>query len=168
MNVLSPPFREGYEYRQMSVKDGHGKYRFVTLKDIIFEIDEGLPRIKFTNMGRVWFETGYKYYMCHAGYAWNGCTPKFGKRILGKDFWFGTPDFEETRTASLGHDIAFQFSGLLEMPITLDDATDIFRQILEQNRFFLTNTYHGALVDFSKRYWGADDPNNDCILVLEK
>jgi hypothetical protein len=168
MKVTAPVFREGYEYRQMSVKDGGGVYRFVTLKEIIFEVDEDLPRLKFTNRDRVWMETGPGFYSCPAGYTWNGCTPKWGKVICGRDFWFGTPDFEGTRAASLSHDLPFQFSGLPEMPIDIIDANLNFKSICEQNKFFMTNTYYGALLDFSKRHWGKEDSYNDCILVLRK
>lgn len=83
-----------------------------------------------------------------AGYAWDGCTPKFAVW----DIVIGTPDGvpnERTRKpkayyASLLHDALYQFldAGL---PLTRYDADRIFLQILERDAFAPRRLYFAAV-----------------------
>ena len=168
MNIINQLFREGYEYRKLSVEEGQGIYRFVTLKPIVFSVDVVLPKVKFTCRGKVWMETGPYFYKCPAGYMWNGNSFKKGYRVCGVDVWVGVPDFKATRLASLSHDLPFQFSALPEMQIGFEEANNNYLLLCIQNEFFMTYTYYGAVKDFSRRYWGCDNPDNDAILILDK
>lgn len=92
--------------------------------------------------GRLWWVKGY---------AWNGCSPKFyiGWPPVGK--WVGTPDFKESLRGSLGHDILFQFSSVLN--ISIEDANYNFLKWLETDGFFLAEHYYDAVEMFGEKFW---------------
>ena len=83
-----------------------------------------------------------------AGYAWDGCTPKFSVF----DIVIGTPDGvpnEVTKKpkayyASLMHDVLYQFldAGL---PLSRAQADNLFLEILTRDRFAPRRIYHVAV-----------------------
>lgn len=139
-------------------KEGKRKLRFVTTcfgglplygaakshRDCILKDNKGNAWAGIQN-GRLWWVKGY---------AWNGCSPKYyiGYPPLGK--WVGTPDFEKTRRASLGHDILFQFATLHK--ISFDEANKLFELWLEDEEFALTEQYYDAVDAFGRNYWGKN------------
>lgn len=106
--------------------------------------------------GRLWWAENY---------AWNGCSPKIyiGYPPIGK--WIGTPDPPRSRRGSLGHDILFQFSPVLQM--TMEDANYNFMRWLETDGFTLAEQYYDAVEMFGHRYWGknADSVKIEYTLV---
>ena len=93
----------------------------------------------------------------YAGYAWDGCSPKW--KFL--DLWFlGTPDGAvDIRTgqpatyyASLVHDALGQFakSTPADMPFTRRERDAIFRELLGD--FALADLYHWFLRTFGECY----------------
>lgn len=146
-------------YRNLDpLKEGDRKLRFVTTKirslplygkarshpNCMMYCKKGINRAWIAN-GRLWW---------NADYAWNGCSPKYyvGYPPIGK--WVGTPDFEKTRKPSLGHDILFQFSTLLQ--ISFDEANKLFRLWLEDEEFCLAEQYFDAVDTFGRNYWGKN------------
>lgn len=162
MNVKSPPFVEGKDFRRLTVAEGQGIYRFETLVPMIFRFNECVipcpTRRSFRVKGREWFHLSPKSATIPARYQWNGSSPKRGYRILGRDVWVGTPDFAGTLAASLLHDAMFQFSACSLLPFSLEEANEFYRQICKQHGFCLTGAYFGALRDFSAPYWGVPEP----------
>ena len=83
-----------------------------------------------------------------AGYAWDGCTPKFS--VL--DLVFGTPDGipnEKTRKpkayyASLLHDVLYQFLDA-DLPMSRKQADEVFREILTRDHFAPRPIYYAAV-----------------------
>jgi hypothetical protein len=83
-----------------------------------------------------------------AGYAWDGCTPKFAVF----DIVLGTPDGIANQTtlkpkayyASLLHDVFYQFldSGL---PLSRAQADRVFLEILTRDRFAPRQIYYLAV-----------------------
>lgn len=140
------------------IKEGHRELRFVTTcmdglplygkprqhRNCVLKCKQGIVRGGITR-GRLWWTVGY---------AWNGCSPKYyiGHPPLGK--WVGTPDFKKTRKPSLGHDIFFQFSSLLD--ISFEEANKHFRLWLEDEGFALAEQYFGAVEAFGINYWKKD------------
>lgn len=92
--------------------------------------------------GRLWWVKGY---------VWNGCTPKYyvGWPPVGK--WIGTPDPPKSRRGSLGHDILYQFSSVLD--ISFEDANYNFLKWLETDGFWLAEQYYDAVEMFGDKYW---------------
>lgn len=86
----------------------------------------------------------------HAGYAWDGCSPKFriGNHLVGT--WDG---FVNKRTglqqmyyASLVHDALYQF--VIDYPgfgLTREDADDIFLTLADRDGFPLAVPYYYAV-----------------------
>lgn len=159
MKIIAPALVEGRDFRRLSVAEGKGTYRFKTLVPLVYKFSDIVisppSRRVFLANDFVWARLSPKSLTITSGYAWNGSSPKKGIRVLGNDVWLGTPDFPETLPASLVHDLMFQFSSLMEMPFTLAQANDFYRQICDQFGFCLTGAYHGALKDFSGPYWGV-------------
>lgn len=146
-------------YRKLDpVKEGNRKLRFLTTRidslplygnaknhlPCVLKCKKGIVRASIAE-GRLWWNPDY---------AWNGCSPKYyiGYPPLGK--WIGTPDFEKTRKASLGHDILFQFATLHK--ISFYEANKLFRLWLEDEEFTLAEQYYEAVDAFGRDYWGKD------------
>lgn len=91
-----------------------------------------------------------------AGYAWDGCSPKF--RVFGK-LW-GTPDGEidpmtgypRTYHASCLHDALYQFADHPRMPYTLEKMDAIFYQRLLVDGFSRARLYYAAVRWFGGVY----------------
>ncbi|MCC6658851.1 MAG: DUF1353 domain-containing protein [Rhodocyclaceae bacterium] len=83
-----------------------------------------------------------------AGYAWDGCTPKYSLA----DIVLGTPDGvpseitkkPKTYYASLLHDVLYQFldAGL---PLSRRQADAVFLEIMQRDRFAPRRVYHAAV-----------------------
>ncbi|MBU3720750.1 MAG: hypothetical protein FGM22_08340 [Burkholderiaceae bacterium] len=106
------------------------RYRFLLLEDVTvdtglelgvhtFHDAAGVRRVSLC--GSLW--------TVHAGYAWDGCSPKC--RIAGR--WVGTPDFEASRLASLIHDTGYQFLGTACFPLRRHDVDCLFGHIIARD-----------------------------------
>lgn len=167
MNVTAPHLSEGTDFRVMAVAESGGIYRFKLLKSAIFTFKEAIisppRRLSFRTDGKEWLRIEPHRMIVARGYAWNGNSVKKGIRVLGRDIWMGTPDFiHGTLAASLIHDSLFQYSGLYQMPLWLDDANDIYEACCRQNKFPLTPAYMAALNEFSPAFWGKFQPDQTC------
>ena len=86
-----------------------------------------------------------------AGYAWDGCTPKFSLF----DVVIGTPDGVPNQTtkkpkayyASLMHDALYQFLDV-ELPLSRVQADRVFLELLTRDRFAPRRIYHVAVRAF--------------------
>jgi hypothetical protein len=146
-------------YRKLDpIKEGNRKLRFLTTRidslPLYGKAKKHPPCFMKCKKGvvRAWIADGRLNW--NPDYAWNGCSPKYyvGYPPLGK--WVGTPDFERTRKASLGHDILFQFSTLLH--ISFDEANKLFLLWMEDAEFDLAEQYYDAVDSFGRNYWGKD------------
>lgn len=170
MRIKAPKLIEGVHYTRLSVKEGHGKYRFKTLVPITYQVLGLSPKFRTRS-----FLVAYKEWLCvtsdtitiAAGYAWNGNSWKKGSRVFGKDVWLGTPDFEQTIAASLVHDAIYQFSDLLDIPFTREQSDLFYRDICRQNDFVLAPVYYGALWACSKSAWGQKQPDQSVVISGE-
>lgn len=146
-------------YRKLDpIKEGNRKLRFLTTRidslPLYGKAKKHPPCFMKCKKGvvRAWIADGRLNW--NPDYAWNGCSPKYyvGYPPLGK--WVGTPDFERTRKASLGHDILFQFSTLLH--ISFDEANKLFLLWMEDAEFDLAEQYYDAVDSFGRNYWGKN------------
>lgn len=88
----------------------------------------------------------------HAGYAWNGCTPRLSVADL---FTFGTPngiiDYKTGKPkayyASLVHDAIYQYH-----VIDRKDADNMFKSMLKESDFMPANVYYRAVRMFGARW----------------
>lgn len=170
MNLHASHLSEGTDFRIMAVAESGGVYRFKLLKSAIFTFKEAIipppRRLSFRTDGKEWLRIESHRMIVASGYAWNGNSVKKGVRLLGRDVWLGTPDFiPGTLAASLIHDALFQYSGIYQMPIWLDDANDIYEASCRQHNFPLTAVYRAALDEFSSTYWGKSSPNQECLEI---
>ena len=109
------------------------------LEDMAFEDKKGVRRLEITKDGQI---------TILAGYAWDGCTPKFC--LL--DILIGIPDgVVDSRTgrpktyyASLIHDVLYQFldDGL---PLTRRQVDRFFLELLGRTGFTWRYVYYGAV-----------------------
>lgn len=107
---------------------------------------------------------------CLAGYAWDGCTPKW--EFL--DFIFGTPDgrldilTEKPMTyyASMIHDAIYQYKS--QIPISRKDADIIFLLILKESGFRWSWLYYFLVRMFGWLYgtWNTTK-NTRHIRIIE-
>lgn len=79
-----------------------------------------------------------------AGYAWDGCTPKFALLDLVLGIPDGVPN-EKTRKpktyyASLVHDVLYQFLDV-DLPIDRRGADRAFRDLMRRDAFLLGGVY---------------------------
>jgi len=167
MNIHAPTLSEGTDFRRMAVAESGGVYRFKLLKCAIFTFKDSIilppQRLSFRADGREWLRLESHRAIVANCYSWNGNSVKKGIRIFGRDVWLGTPDFDPgTLAASLIHDALFQYSGLFQMPLWLDDANDCYEQCCRQNNFKLTGVYREALDELSASYWGKLSPGQSC------
>lgn len=156
-----PPFVLGKHYRELSTAEGNRKYRFRTeyttrlkLKHLVHETE---ILCFYCGAGREWMRIDQYGIRIAEGYAWNGCTPKYGARILG---WVGTPDFEDTILASLIHDALYQFHGTKHFPFSRAQCDEIFRQIVELSGSpKIASLYHWAVRKFGR--WSFKTPDGE-------
>ena len=149
-------------YRKLfPVTEGKRKYRFKTTKEFSKKLIGPLakhPPVYFRDSkGKCWAWILDGYIYIAAGYYWNGCSPKY---YIGSDkfgFWVGTPDFEESITASLVHDVLFQFSYLGKF--TMEDANMMFYSIMEEEKFLLAEIYFTAVQKLGVAFFGKKDDN---------
>jgi len=169
MTIHAPTLKEGLDYRRMAVRESGGVYRFKLLRPAIYTFSEAVipipTRLSFRTNGHEWMRLEPHRMIISGGYAWNGNSVKKGVRILGCDVWLGTPDYAATIPASLGHDPIFQYSGLWQMPFSLETANDFYWQICEANKFRLASIYSEALEEFSPMSWGKSEPGAECVEI---
>jgi hypothetical protein len=137
-----PLFEKGVQYKELNPYTGGYKYRFVTLRNIeIFFINPLLPIgdiIEFSDeKNNIWLTITHKSIIISKNYAWDGCTPKIWWGV-----WWGTPDFECTRLASLVHDALLQFHRTQRFPLCRYEIDNIFKSILHQNKCSLKYLYY--------------------------
>lgn len=85
----------------------------------------------------------------YAGYAWDGCSPKF--RVFG--WLLGTPDgdvnpntgYPSSYHASLLHDVLYQFLDDPRMPYTREQADEVFHRALVAHGFSVPWLYWKAV-----------------------
>ena len=146
-------------YRELHpTREGKRKLRFLTTRidglplfgnakrhrNCLLICKQGIVRAGIRN-GRLWWDIDY---------AWNGCSPKYyvGFPPLGK--WVGTPDFKKVRKPSLGHDILFQFSSLLD--ISYEEANHHFLLWMEWEGFSLAEHYYSVVDAAGAAYWNKN------------
>lgn len=167
MNLHAPHLSEGTDFRVMAVAESGGVYRFKLMKSALFTFKEAIIqppcRLSFRTAGKEWLRIEPHRMIVARNYSWNGNSIKRGVRLLGRDVWLGTPDFiPGTLAASLIHDALFQYSGIFQMPLWLDDANDIYEACCRQHHFKLAAVYRSALDEFSAAYWGKIQPDQSC------
>jgi hypothetical protein len=155
---LREPMIEGEHFRRLSVREGGGRYRFALLQDVVFIHPHFiLPldhHVSFRDKhGHEWMAMTCRTQTIRKDYWWNGNTPKRGVMILGRDFWFGCPDYPETICASGKHDPDFQFRMTEHFPFSWETVNRHYRELC--GNFKLANAFHGALRDFSWAAWSA-------------
>lgn len=99
--------------------------------------------------------------MVRRGYAWDGCSPKWW--AMGR--WWGTPDPECTRLASLVHDVLYQFGNTEHFPYNRDAADMAFYNIIiakSGDRHF-AGTYYGAVRIMGGRYFKGNHGSSQLI-----
>lgn len=106
------------------------KYRFLLLEDVTIStgLDLGCHTFRDAAGVRRMSMCG-NHWTVHAGYAWDGCSPK--ARVAGR--WVGTPDFEASRLASLIHDTGYQFLGVPCFPVTRHEVDFLFGHIINRD-----------------------------------
>lgn len=142
--ILSlPKFQKEKQYVELSPKEGKNRWRFKTKTYTYIKfaqplLPKGSGFISFKDRkGKTWMTINGDTIKIYPDYAWDGCTPKYGWGI-----WWGAPDFEKTRLASLVHDVLLQFRLTNHFPITRDEIDNIFRDILNKEKFMLRNWYY--------------------------
>lgn len=155
------------KYRELHpINEGKRKWRYIvtdTIKLRMIGGGLGHRNCQLLINGKVIAEIKNGFLIIYAGYAWNGCSPK---RYVGWPpfgMWVGTPDFEETIMASLGHDVLFQFSALLDY--CMNEVNMFFFNWMEVDGLdeSLVDIYHGAVKNFGKRFWAKVDPTLSVI-----
>lgn len=156
-----PKFIRGRHFKELTPEQGSRKYRFRT---------ELPTRLKLPNLvndheilcfycpaGREWMRIDQHGIRISEGYAWNGCTPKYGARVLG---WVGTPDFEATILGSLIHDALYQFHGTRHFPFSREQCDVIFKQLVAlAGSPRIASVYYWAVRKFGR--WSFTTPNGE-------
>lgn len=128
-------------------------YKFVECKNVQFKTT--LTGRKFDSKWLTIEPDGtFTVYSNNAGYAWDGCSPKY--RCL--DLLLGTPDGaidEESKKpityyASMLHDAIYQFKE--EIPVTRKEADLLFYAILKKKNFFWKKVYYRCVRLFGGLY----------------
>ncbi len=140
--IKIPNFREGFEYCELSGPQGNREYRFKTKHSVIIQcnlVPKGKAISFRDSKNKEWVYIDSTHMIIMKGYAWDGCSPKRWIPLLG---WVGTPDFEQTRLASLVHDALCQFLETEHFPFDRKVCDQIFKQILIQSHFNLVKLYY--------------------------
>jgi len=156
-------------FRRLSVAEGRGVYRFALTEDAAFRIDGAtLPNVSFRDGNGVeWARLVDNVFVVRCGYQWNGSSPKRGRRLFGRDVWFGTPDFEGTITASLFHDALYQFAQTRHFPFAREQCDCFYRQLCDRYGFKLAPVYHSALWAFSAKAFNSSRTNGEHSVLLD-
>lgn len=119
------------------------KYRFLLEEDVTVAtgLDLGCHTFFDANNVRRMSMCG-THWTVHAGYAWDGSSPKF--RLAGR--WVGTPD-GHSELASLVHDTGYQFLDCKCFPLRRRQVDCLFGCIINRNgdRTLHAATYAGAV-----------------------
>jgi hypothetical protein len=158
---LHEPFVEGLHYRELSAREGGGRYRFALLEDVQFVHPHFIlpldANVSFRDRhGQEWMRLTCRTQTIRRHYWWNGNTPKWGFQLFGRSIWIGTWDHPATRPASNKHDADFQFSACEHYPFSWEAANQHYHDIARAEGFRLASAFHGALQDFSLNAWGRD------------
>ena len=143
MKIHIPHFENDIHYSELSPKDGKYRYRYTLLRSLIVFWDGYVPKgtkISFKdNNDREWLFMDDRHFIIPKRYSWDGCTPKRHIPIFG---WVGSPDFEKTILPSLIHDVFCQFQNTEHIPFSRHIIDTIFKQMLDDDEFFLTELYY--------------------------
>lgn len=143
MNIQIPSFERGKDFEELSPKEGKYKYRYKTKRCVIIKwsgyISRGTKIRFYDKKGREWLYMDDYHMIIHNHYYWDGCTPKKHTPIFG---WVGTPDTEKTILASLIHDVLCQFQDTKHMPLSRYQIDNIFKFILKEKKFILSDVYY--------------------------
>lgn len=121
------------------------RYRFLLLEDVEVDVGRELGEHIFMDAaGVVRMSMAGTRWRVHAGYAWDGCSPKW--RIAGR--WVGTPDFEASRLASLVHDTAYQFLSTPCFPLRRQECDCLFGHIIARD-----GRHVGAAMVYAGAVW---------------
>ncbi len=123
------------------------KYRFLLLEDVVVHVGRDLGTHTFSDaQGIVRMSMCGQHWKIHAGYAWDGSSPKF--RLFGR--WVGTPDFEASRLASLLHDTGYQFLDCGCFPLRRREVDCLFGHTINRdgNHMLSAMVYAGAVWTF--------------------
>ena len=156
-------FSPGIEYRELSPRQGGGKWRFLLQRAITVKLHFSHPDVSFHDAsGHEWARIEFDVLTIRSGYAWNGCSPKMGAGPL----WLGTPDFHGTRKASLVHDVLFQFSPTAHFRATFGQCNEQFRRHMLRHDFPLAEVYFAAVQKFGRAYFRQPDPQVKSLLLI--
>lgn len=125
-------------------EERNGKYRFLLLRDVTVDVGIELGSHDFYDArGILRVRMRGSEWTVKAGYAWDGCSPKF--KIFG--MWVGTPDFGYSRLASLIHDTGYQFLDVPCFPLKRHECDEIFGCTINRdgNRYKAAFVYAGAV-----------------------
>jgi hypothetical protein len=157
------------KYRELHpTKEGNRKWRYITTGVVKLRLlgdGAGHRDCKMFVNGKIVAEIKKGSLYVSKGYAWNGCSPK---RYIGwppVGMWVGTPDFKESLAASLGHDVLFQFSALLEYNMNQVNTFFYYWMEIDGMDSALQDIYHGAVKSFGGRFWGKKDPSLSVVYV---
>jgi hypothetical protein len=143
MKIHIPPFEEDIHYSELAPKDGKYRYRYILTRSLIVFWEGYVPKgtkISFKDKNkREWLFMDDRHFIVPKRYSWDGCTPKMHIPIFG---WIGTPDFEKTMLPSLIHDVFCQFQNTEHFPFSRHTIDTIFKQMLDDDEFFLTELYY--------------------------
>ena len=123
-----PRFEKRFQYTELKAIS---TWRFKLLEDVTIPIS-GLSKKKIRLVdgnGVTWAKVTPTSITILKNYAWNGCSPK---AAFCRRFW-GTPDFENTRLASMVHDVLYQFAGVDDLDCDFWDANGVFFSIINMS-----------------------------------
>jgi hypothetical protein len=153
MITCKPEFLRGkhYQYKRWEV------LCMLLLTDLHIKLDVPCHNVVLRHRGKELARIQDGWLIIRAGYAWNGCSPKW------KLLWFvcGTPDPECTRLASLVHDLLYQFLLCPGFPFTRQECDYVFWDLMGD--WWLRGTYHHAVNKLGGRF-AKYDP--DCTIEI--
>jgi hypothetical protein len=141
------------------IREGKRKWRYKPICTIELPLYEDHPPCKMYANGVLMAEIVGRKLLIHATYVWNGCSPKYYVGWPPFGMWVGTPDFDGTILASLGHDVLFQFSALLRYEMYVVNNQFLFWMDDDGFEPDLRDIYHGAVEKWGAKYWGKADPS---------
>lgn len=134
------------------------KYKFTTeyTTGWRFPINRKAPAYTFSGKWlKVEERDGYAQLSIQPKYSWDGCSPKF--RLFGR-YW-GTPDFQFTKRASLIHDALYQYAGRHRLSRSECDYAFLHAMVHRQDtvpkfwQFVVANVYYSAVRLFGWYFW---------------
>lgn len=152
-----PSFRLGEHFRELSPEEGKRRWRWETTKPVTLELEFPRWKEEIAFIDGRGIERGRLLgprLKIHAGYAWNGCSPKRWVRGLG---WIGTPDTPDNLLGSFVHDFGCQMRDTKHFPLSRDQVDGLFLEILRRSGFTWAGLYHGAVRDFGPLFKGPGD-----------